>query len=125
MDRRRGLVASIPRIALPVFWAETEKILVKCCHLFLAVFIVVNCWTTPESAKRMNDALWLAYIATFIKRSGATSATGFMGAVTGSYRVAGKIWQTQCAIIKTDLGLFAAVEATIGAIRCGWRCMDS
>ncbi|SQC48581.1 xyloside transporter [Klebsiella pneumoniae] len=29
----------------------------------------------------MHDALWLAYIATFIKQWGLTSATGFMWAL--------------------------------------------
>ncbi|MFH4307989.1 MFS transporter, partial [Acinetobacter baumannii] len=50
-------------------------------HLFLAMFIVGELLTYVWSREGMHDALWLAYIATFIKQWGLTSATGFMWAL--------------------------------------------
>lgn len=43
------------------------------------MFIVGELLTYVWSREGMHDALWLAYIATFIKQWGLTSATGFCG----------------------------------------------
>lgn len=78
-----GLVASIPGIIFPIFWPRLKKIFGKkgFFHLFLGMFIVGELLTYVWSREGMHDALWLAYIATFIKQWGLTSATGFMWAL--------------------------------------------
>ncbi len=62
------------------------------------MFIVGELLTHVWSREGMHDALWLAYIATFIKQWGLTSATGFMWALVPEdhrvWRI--KIRQTQC-----------------------------
>ena len=69
MDGRRGSRRVYSRHRLPGVLAETEKSLVKgFFHLFLAMFIVGELLTYVWSREGMHDALWLAYIATFIKQ---------------------------------------------------------
>lgn len=113
-----GLVASIPGIAFPVFWPKLKKIFGKkgFFHLFLAMFIVGELLTYVWSREGMHDALWLAYIATFIKQWGLTSATGFMWALVPEVIAYGELksGKRNAAIINAIMGLFFKIGFTIG-----------
>ncbi|PLO34681.1 MFS transporter, partial [Klebsiella pneumoniae] len=113
-----GLVASIPGIAFPVFWPKLKKIFGKkgFFHLFLAMFIVGELLTYAWSREGMHDALWLAYIATFIKQWGLTSATGFMWALVPEVIAYGELksGKRNAAIINAIMGLFFKIGFTIG-----------
>jgi GPH family glycoside/pentoside/hexuronide:cation symporter len=56
----------------------------------------------------MHDALWLAYIATFIKQWGLTSATGFMWALVPEVIAYGELksGKRNAAIINAIMGIF-------------------
>ncbi len=64
----------------------------------------------------MHDALWLAYIATFIKQWGLTSATGFMWALVPEVIAYGELksGKRNAAIINAIMGLFFKIGFTIG-----------
>ncbi|WP_205599088.1 MFS transporter [Aeromonas rivipollensis] len=113
-----GLVASIPGILLPVFWPRLKKIFGKkgFFHLFLGMFIVGELLTYVWSLDGMHDALWLAYIATFIKQWGLTSATGFMWALVPEVIAYGELksGKRNAAIINAIMGLFFKIGFTIG-----------
>ncbi|MBZ7507447.1 MFS transporter [Klebsiella michiganensis] len=113
-----GLVASIPGIAFPIFWPKLKKIFGKkgFFHIFLAMFIVGELLTYVWSREGMHDALWLAYIATFIKQWGLTSATGFMWALVPEVIAYGELksGKRNAAIINAIMGLFFKIGFTIG-----------
>lgn len=113
-----GLVASIPGIAFPIFWPRLKKIFGKkgFFHLFLAMFIVGELLTYIWSREGMHDVLWLAYIATFIKQWGLTSATGFMWALVPEVIAYGELksGKRNAAIINAIMGLFFKIGFTIG-----------
>lgn len=113
-----GLVASIPGIVLPIFWSRLKKFFGKkgFFHLFLGMFIVGEFLTYIWSLDGMHDALWLAYIATFIKQWGLTSATGFMWALVPEVIAYGELrsGKRNAAIINAIMGLFFKVGFTIG-----------
>ncbi|MGD1785739.1 family 43 glycosylhydrolase [Klebsiella pneumoniae] len=85
-------------------------------HLFLAMFIVGELLTYVWSREGMHDALWLAYIATFIKQWGLTSATGFMWALVPEVIAYGELksGKRNAAIINAIMGLFFKIGFTIG-----------
>jgi GPH family glycoside/pentoside/hexuronide:cation symporter len=64
----------------------------------------------------MHDALWLAYVATFIKQWGLTSATGFMWALVPEVIAYGELksGKRNAAIINAIMGLFFKIGFTIG-----------
>jgi len=113
-----GLVASIPGILFPVFWPRLKKIFGKkgFFHLFLGMFIVGELLTYVWSREGMHDALWLAYIATFIKQWGLTSATGFMWALVPEVIAYGELksGKRNAAIINAIMGLFFKIGFTLG-----------
>jgi GPH family glycoside/pentoside/hexuronide:cation symporter len=113
-----GLVASIPGIAFPVFWPKLKKIFGKkgFFHFFLGMFIVGEILTWIWSLNGMHDALWLAYIATFIKQWGLTSATGFMWALVPEVVSYGELHsgKRNAAIINAIMGLFFKIGFTLG-----------
>lgn len=113
-----GLVASIPGILFPIFWPRLKKILGKkgFFHLFLSMFIVGELLTYIWSLDGMHDELWLAYIATFIKQWGLTSATGFMWALVPEVIAYGELksGKRNAAIINAIMGLFFKVGFTLG-----------
>lgn len=113
-----GLVASIPGILFPIFWPRLKKILGKkgFFHLFLGMFIVGELLTYIWSLDSMHDELWLAYIATFIKQWGLTSATGFMWALVPEVIAYGELksGKRNAAIINAIMGLFFKVGFTLG-----------
>ena len=113
-----GLVASIPGILFPVFWPRLKKIFGKkgFFHLFLGMFIVGELLTYIWSLDGMHDELWLAYIATFIKQWGLTSATGFMWALVPEVIAYGELksGKRNAAIINAIMGLFFKVGFTLG-----------
>ena len=113
-----GLVASIPGILFPIFWPRLKKILGKkgFFHLFLGMFIVGELLTYIWSLDGMHDELWLAYIATFIKQWGLTSATGFMWALVPEVIAYGELksGKRNAAIINAIMGLFFKVGFTLG-----------
>lgn len=92
------------------------------------MFIVGELLTYVWSREGMHDALWLAYIATFIKQWGLTSATGFMWALVPEVIAYGELksGKRNAAIINAIMGLFFKIGFTSAALsRCGcWRCMD-
>jgi GPH family glycoside/pentoside/hexuronide:cation symporter len=118
MDGRRGSRRVYSRHRLPGVLAETEKIFGKkgFFHLFLAMFIVGELLTYVWSREGMHDALWLAYIATFIKQWGLTSATGFMWALVPEVIAYGELksGKRNAAIINAIMGLFFKIGFTIG-----------
>lgn len=112
-----GLVASIPGIAFPVFWPKLKKSLVK--RLLPSVPRHVHRRRTADLRlvrEGMHDALWLAYIATFIKQWGLTSATGFMWALVPEVIAYGELksGKRNAAIINAIMGLFFKIGFTIG-----------
>lgn len=113
-----GLVASIPGILFPIFWPRLKKIFGKkgFFHLFLGMFIVGELLTYIWSLDGMHDELWLAYIATFIKQWGLTSATGFMWALVPEVIAYGELksGKRNAAIINAIMGLFFKVGFTLG-----------
>ena len=113
-----GLVASIPGIAFPIFWPKLKKIFGKkgFFHIFLGMFIAGELLTYVWSREGMHDALWLAYIATFIKQWGLTSATGFMWALVPEVIAYGELksGKRNAAIINAIMGLFFKIGFTIG-----------
>ncbi|MFQ9623114.1 MAG: MFS transporter, partial [Enterobacteriaceae bacterium] len=113
-----GLVASIPGIIFPIFWSRLKKIFGKkgFFHLFLGMFIVGELLTYVWSREGMHDALWLAYVATFIKQWGLTSATGFMWALVPEVIAYGalKSGKRNAAIINAIMGQFFKIGFTIG-----------
>ena len=113
-----GLVASIPGIIFPIFWSRLKKIFGKkgFFHLFLGMFIVGELLTYVWSREGMHDALWLAYVATFIKQWGLTSATGFMWALVPEVIAYGELksGKRNAAIINAIMGLFFKIGFTIG-----------
>ena len=113
-----GLVAAIPGIAFPVFWPKLKKIFGKkgFFHFFLGMFIVGELLTWVWSREGMHDTLWLAYIATFIKQWGLTSATGFMWALVPEVVSYGELksGKRNAAIINAIMGLFFKIGFTIG-----------
>ncbi|EFE95882.1 hypothetical protein HMPREF0758_2518 [Serratia odorifera DSM 4582] len=113
-----GLVASIPGIVFPIFWPRLKKIFGKkgFFHLFLGMFIVGEFLTYIWSLDGMHDELWLAYIATFIKQWGLTSATGFMWALVPEVIAYGELksGKRNAAIINAIMGLFFKIGFTIG-----------
>lgn len=113
-----GLVASIPGIIFPIFWSRLKRIFGKkgFFHLFLGMFIVGELLTYVWSREGMHDALWLAYIATFIKQWGLTSATGFMWALVPEVIAYGELksGKRNAAIINAIMGLFFKIGFTIG-----------
>ncbi len=113
-----GLVASIPGIVFPIFWPRLKKIFGKkgFFHLFLGMFIIGEFLTYIWSLDGMHDALWLAYIATFIKQWGLTSATGFMWALVPEVIAYGELksGKRNAAIINAIMGLFFKIGFTIG-----------
>ena len=84
--------------------------------LFVAMFIVGELLTYVWSREGMHDALWLAYIATFIKQWGLTSATGFMWALVPEVIAYGELksGKRNAAIINAIMGLFFKIGFTIG-----------
>ena len=64
----------------------------------------------------MHDALWLAYISTFIKQWGLSSATGFMWALVPEVVAYGelKTGKRNAAIINAIMGLFFKIGFTLG-----------
>lgn len=113
-----GLIASVPGILFPVFWPKLKKIFGKkgFFHLFLGMFVVGEGLTYIWSLNGMHDALWLAYVATFIKQWGLTSATGFMWALVPEVVAYGELksGKRNTAIINAIMGLFFKVGFTIG-----------
>lgn len=113
-----GLVASIPGILFPAFWPRLKKVFGKkgFFHLFLGMFIVGEFLTYIWSLDGMHDALWLAYIATFIKQWGLTSATGFMWALVPEVIAYGELksGKRNAAIINAIMGLFFKIGFTLG-----------
>lgn len=113
-----GLVASTPGILFPVFWPKLKKIFGKkgFFHIFLGMFIVGELLTYVWSLDGMHDELWLAYIATFIKQWGLTSATGFMWALVPEVIAYGELksGKRNAAIINAIMGLFFKIGFTIG-----------
>ena len=113
-----GLIAAIPGIAFPVFWPKLKKIFGKkgFFHFFLGMFIVGELLTWVWSRDGMHDALWLAYVATFIKQWGLTSATGFMWALVPEVVSYGELksGKRNAAIINAIMGLFFKIGFTIG-----------
>lgn len=80
------------------------------------MFIVGELLTYVWSRESMHDALWLAYIATFIKQWGLTSATGFMWALVPEVIAYGELksGKRNAAIINAIMGLFFKIGFTIG-----------
>nr|WP_307784752.1 MFS transporter [Neobacillus cucumis] len=113
-----GLIASIPGIAFPVFWPRLRKIFGKkgFFHLFLGMFVVGEILTWVWSLEGMHDSLWLAYVSTFIKQWGLTSATGFMWALVPEIVSYGemKSGKRNAAIINAIMGLFFKIGFTLG-----------
>lgn len=113
-----GLIASIPGIAFPVFWPKLKKIFGKkgFFHLFIGMFIVGEILTWVWSLNAMHDALWLAYVSTFIKQWGLTSATGFMWALVPEVVSYGELksGKRNAAIINAIMGLFFKIGFTLG-----------
>lgn len=113
-----GLIGSIPGIAFPAFWPRIKKIFGKkgFFHLFIGMFIVGELLTYVWSLEGMHDALWLAYVSTFIKQWGLTSATGFMWALVPEVVAYGELksGKRNTAIINAIMGLFFKVGYTIG-----------
>ena len=113
-----GLIASIPGIAFPVFWPKLKKIFGKkgFFHLFIGMFIVGEILTWVWSLNGMHDALWLAYVSTFIKQWGLTSATGFMWALVPEVVSYGELksGKRNAAIINAIMGLFFKIGFTLG-----------
>lgn len=113
-----GLIASIPGIAFPVFWPKLKKIFGKkgFFHLFIGMFIVGEILTWVWSLNDMHDALWLAYVSTFIKQWGLTSATGFMWALVPEVVSYGELksGKRNAAIINAIMGLFFKIGFTLG-----------
>ncbi|MXP49939.1 MFS transporter [Pantoea sp. Eser] len=113
-----GLVASIPGIVFPVFWPRLKKIFGKkgFFHLYLGMFIFCEILTYVWSREAMHDALWLAYISTFIKQWGLSSATGFMWAFVPEVVAYGelKTGKRNAAIIHSIMGLFFKIGFTLG-----------
>ncbi|WP_242258760.1 MFS transporter [Streptococcus thoraltensis] len=113
-----GLIASIPGIAFPVFWPKIKKMFGKkgFFHLFIGMFIVGELLTYVWSLDGMHDTLWLAYVSTFIKQWGLTSATGFMWALVPEVVAYGELksGKRNAAIINAIMGLFFKVGYTVG-----------
>jgi GPH family glycoside/pentoside/hexuronide:cation symporter len=113
-----GLIASIPGIVFPIFWPRLKKIFGKkgFFHLFIGMFIVGEILTYIWSLNGMHDALWLAYVATFIKQWGLTSATGFMWALVPEVVAYGELksGKRNAAIINAIMGLFFKIGFTLG-----------
>ena len=80
------------------------------------MFIAGELLTYVWSREGMHDALWLAYIATFIKQWGLTSATGFMWALVPEVIAYGELksGKRNAAIINAIMGLFFKIGFTIG-----------
>lgn len=113
-----GLISSIPGIVFPVFWPKLKKIFGKkgFFHFFLAMFIVGELLTWVWSMNGMHDALWLAYVSTFLKQWGLTSATGFMWALVPEVVSYGELksGKRNAAIINAIMGLFFKIGFTLG-----------
>lgn len=113
-----GLVASIPGIVFPVFWPRLKSVFGKkgFFHFFFGMFIVGELLTYVWSLDGMHDALWLAYVATFIKQWGLTSVTGFMWALVPEVIASGELksGKRNAAIINAIMGLFFKIGFTIG-----------
>ncbi|MFM2485905.1 MFS transporter [Celerinatantimonas yamalensis] len=113
-----GLISSIPGIIFPIFWPRLKKILGKkgFFHFFLAMFVVGEILTWVWSLNGMHDALWLAYIATFLKQWGLTSATGFMWALVPEVVSYGELHsgKRNAAIINAIMGIFYKIGFTLG-----------
>lgn len=113
-----GLVSSIPGIVFPIFWPRLKKIFGKkgFFHFFLGMFVVGELLTWVWSMNGMHDNLALAYIATFLKQWGLTSATGFMWALVPEVVSWGELksGRRNAAIINAIMGLFFKIGFTIG-----------
>ncbi|MGV9033163.1 MFS transporter [Lactococcus lactis] len=113
-----GLVSSIPGIVFPIFWPRLKKIFGKkgFFHFFLGMFVVGELLTWVWSMNGMHDNLALAYIATFLKQWGLTSATGFMWAIVPEVVSYGELksGRRNAAIINAIMGLFFKIGFTIG-----------
>ncbi|TCN27484.1 MFS transporter [Mesobacillus foraminis] len=113
-----GLIASIPGILFPVFWPKVKHIFGKkgFFYFFLGMFIVGELLTWVWSLEGMHDSLALAYVATFIKQWGLTSATGFMWALVPEVVSYGemKSGKRNAAIINAIMGLFFKIGFTLG-----------
>ncbi|WP_374286732.1 MFS transporter [Lactococcus sp.] len=113
-----GLVSSIPGIVFPIFWPKLKKIFGKkgFFHVFLLMFIVGELLTWVWSMNGMHDALWLAYLSTFLKQWGLSSATGFMWALVPEVVSYGELHsgKRNAAIINAIMGLFFKIGFTIG-----------
>lgn len=113
-----GLIASIPGIVFPLFWPKVRKIFGKkgFFYFFLGMFVVGEILTWVWSLEGMHDSLALAYIATFIKQWGLTSATGFMWALVPEVVSYGemKSGKRNAAIINAIMGLFFKIGFTLG-----------
>ncbi|MUT64761.1 MFS transporter [Paenibacillus sp. NEAU-GSW1] len=113
-----GLIASIPGIAFTVFWPKLKKIFGKkgFFHFFLGMFVVGEILTWVWSLDGMHDQLWLAYVSTFIKQWGLSSATGFMWALVPEVVSYGELksGKRNAAIINAIMGLFFKVGFTLG-----------
>lgn len=92
------------------------------------MFIAGELLTYVWSREGMHDALWLAYIATFIKQWGLTSATGFMWALVPEVIAYGELksGKRNAAIINAIMGLFSRLALPLAApFLCGcWPPMD-
>lgn len=113
-----GLIASIPGIAFTVFWPKLKKTFGKkgFFHLFLGMFVIGEILTWVWSLDSMHDQLWLAYVSTFIKQWGLSSATGFMWALVPEVVSYGELksGKRNAAIINAIMGLFFKVGFTLG-----------
>ncbi|MET3545054.1 MULTISPECIES: MFS transporter [Paenibacillus] len=113
-----GLIASIPGIAFAAFWPKLKKVLGKkgFFYFFLGMFVVGEILTWVWSLDGMHDQLWLAYVSTFIKQWGLTSATGFMWALVPEVVSYGELksGKRNAAIINAIMGLFFKIGFTIG-----------
>lgn len=119
-----GLIASIPGIAFPVFWPKLKKIFGKrgFFQFFLGMFVVGEILTWVWSLEGMHDQLWLAYVSTFIKQWGLTSATGFMWALVPEVVSYGELksGKRNAAIINAIMGLFFKIGFTLGGAVPMW-----
>ncbi|CAG9297833.1 MFS transporter [Celerinatantimonas diazotrophica] len=113
-----GLIASIPGIVFPVFWPMLKRFFGKkgFFHFFLGMFIVGELLTWAWSLDGMHDALWLAYLSTFLKQWGLTSATGFMWALVPEVVSYGELQsgKRNAGIINALMGIFFKIGFTLG-----------
>lgn len=80
------------------------------------MFIVGEFLTWVWSMNGMHDALLLAYLSTFLKQWGLSSATGFMWALVPEVVSYGELHsgKRNAAIINAIMGLFFKIGFTIG-----------